>query len=113
MTAASQAKLWYLQRISAMVLALCVLIHLVTMIVAVRGGLSAAEILARTQGSAIAAVFYGTFVVAAAIHAPIGLAKICEEWLQWRGRSLAAIMILLATALLLLGSVAIWGLVHV
>ena len=95
-----------------MVLAVCVLIHLATMIIAVRGGLSAAEILARTQGSVVAAVFYASFVVAAAIHAPIGIAKICEEWLQWRGRSLVAAMILLAVALLLLGIVAIWGLVR-
>ena len=48
--AATQARLWDWQRISAMVLALCVAIHLVTIVYAVRGGLSAAEILARTQG---------------------------------------------------------------
>ena len=46
----AQAKRWYWQRISAMVLALCVLVHLAIMIYAVRGGLSAQEILARTRG---------------------------------------------------------------
>ena len=42
-----QSLLWLAQRASAAVLALCVVVHLVTMIVAVRGGLTAAEILGR------------------------------------------------------------------
>ena len=49
---AAQVRRWYWQRISAMVLALCVVVHLAVMIYAVRGGLSGAEILARTRGSA-------------------------------------------------------------
>ena len=61
-------------------LALCVVVHLATMIVAVRGGLTAAEILGRTRGSAGWAAFYGVFVVAVAIHAPIGLRTIVAEW---------------------------------
>ena len=48
----SQTLLWVAQRASAALLALCVAVHLATMIYAVRGGLSAAEVLARTQGSA-------------------------------------------------------------
>ena len=48
-TAALQARLWYWQRVSAMVLALCVVVHLATIVFAVRGGLSAGEILARTK----------------------------------------------------------------
>lgn len=110
-SAATQARLWYAQRISAMVLVLCVLVHLATMLVAVRGGLSAAEILDRTRGSALAALFYGVFVLSAAVHAPIGLAKICQEWLNWRGRSLAVAMALLAAMLCIAGVAAIWGLV--
>jgi hypothetical protein len=43
--------LWTAQRASAAVLAVCVAVHLVTVVYAVRGGLSAAEILARTRGS--------------------------------------------------------------
>ena len=49
--ALGQAHLWVVQRLTAMVLALAVLVHLITIISAVRGGLSAREILARTQGS--------------------------------------------------------------
>jgi fumarate reductase subunit C len=43
-----ETRLWVAQRVSAMVLAACVAVHLVTIIYAVRGGLSAAEMLART-----------------------------------------------------------------
>ena len=50
-SARREAVLWIGQRVSAMVLAACVMVHLVTIIYAVRGGLSAAEILARTRGS--------------------------------------------------------------
>ena len=43
----SETFLWMLQRASAVVLALCVFVHLATIIYAVQGGLSAAEILGR------------------------------------------------------------------
>lgn len=76
----AQAKRWYWQRISAMVLALCVLVHLGVMVYAVRGGLSAAEILGRTQGNWGFAAFYAVFVVACAVHVPVGLANIAREW---------------------------------
>ena len=47
----AQVLLWAAQRISAVVLAVCVLVHLATAIYAIRSGLSAAEILSRTRGS--------------------------------------------------------------
>lgn len=80
--AAREARLWYWQRVSAMVLALCVLVHLGTIIYAVRGGLSAGEILARTRGSFAFGAFYVVFLAACAVHVPIGLAAILEEWLR-------------------------------
>ena len=104
-----QARLWYWQRISAMVLALCVLVHLVTIVYAVRGGLSAAEILARTQGNWLFALFYLVFVGALVVHAPIGLARIVEEWLGWRGRASTATACLFALVLLALGLRAVWA----
>ena len=79
MQRARQSLLWLAQRASAAVLALCVVVHLATMIVAVRGGLTAAEILGRTRGSVAWAAFYGVFVVGVAIHAPIGLRTIVAE----------------------------------
>ena len=53
--------------------------HLGTVIYAVRGGLTAAEIIARVGGSTGWAVFYGVFVTAVAVHAPIGLRAIIKE----------------------------------
>lgn len=80
-----QVWLWLAQRVSAAVLALCIVVHLVTMIYAVRGGLSAAEILARTQGNYAWFAFYTVFVLAVSIHAPIGLRTVLAEMLGWRG----------------------------
>jgi fumarate reductase subunit C len=107
--ASTQARLWYAQRISAMLLALCVLVHLVTILYAMRGGLSAAEILARTRGNFPFAIFYVVFVMSVVVHAPIGLARIAEEWMQWRGRSLHIALLLVALMLTVLGLRAVWG----
>ena len=60
-----QVWLWLAQRISGGALALFVSVHLLTMIVAVQGGLSAAEITARLHSSAPWLGFYSLFVVAA------------------------------------------------
>jgi fumarate reductase subunit C len=79
--------LWLAQRMTAAVLALCVAVHLVTIVYAVRGGLTAAEIFGRTRGSIGWLVFYMVFVFAVAVHAPIGLRPVLTEWLGWRGRS--------------------------
>ena len=49
MNARTQAWLWFAQRASAALLGFFVLVHLATMIYAVRNGLSAGEILARQQ----------------------------------------------------------------
>ena len=81
--AIQQAKRWYWQRISAMLLALCVLVHLAMMVYAVRGGLSAAEILGRTHGNWAFAAFYASFVIACAVHVPVGLMNIAREWWGW------------------------------
>ena len=74
-----------------------------------RGGLSAAEILGRTRGNAGWLAFYTAFVLAAAVHAPIGLRAICGEWLRWRGRSLGIAVLLFALALAALGLRAVWA----
>lgn len=79
----AQARRWYTQRISAMVLAILVMVHLAIMVYAVRGGLSGAEILARTQGNLWVAAYYAVFVLACAIHVPTGLANIAVEWARW------------------------------
>jgi fumarate reductase subunit C len=107
-----QVRLWIAQRASAAVLALCVAVHLATMIVAVRGGLTAAEILGRTRGSVAWGAFYGLFVLAVSIHAPLGLRTIAGEWLAWRGRGADAACAAVGVALLLLGVRAIVAVVR-
>lgn len=109
--ATNQARLWYWQRLSAMALAVFVVAHLATIVYAVRGGLTAAEMLERTRGSALAAGFYGLFVVACAIHAPIGLARIAEEWLGWKRRLANGAAIVLAVILIAAGARAVWAVV--
>lgn len=109
MNTRSETALWIAQRASAAVLAICVLVHIAVMVYAVRGGLSAAEILERTRGNAGWAAFYALFVLAVAVHAPIGLRAVASEWLGWRGRSLGAALHLFAAALLALGLRAVWA----
>ena len=103
MSARSQTWLWMAQRATAAALALCVVVHLATMIVVVKGGLTATEVLGRTRGSAAWAAFYGVFVLAVAIHAPIGLRTVAGEWLQWRGRAADACCVVIGVLLLTLG----------
>ncbi len=109
MNAHREAGLWLAQRASAAILALCVAVHLTTMIVAVRGGLTAADILGRTRGSVAWAAFYALFVLAVSVHAPLGLRTVAGEWLGFRGRAADAVFALFGAALLGLGAAAIAG----
>jgi fumarate reductase subunit C len=104
-----QVALWVAQRATAVVLAVCVAVHLVTIVFAVRNGLTAAEILGRTRGSIAWATFYGVFVVAAAVHGAIGLRSVASEWLGLRGDALEVGMTLAAFALTVLGLRAVYA----
>jgi fumarate reductase subunit C len=95
--------LWVAQRATAVVLALFVVVHLFTIIYAVRGGLTAGEILARTRGSLMWGAFYSAFVIAAAIHGAIGLRTIAAEWLGFRGDAAEVAMTAIGLALTILG----------
>jgi fumarate reductase subunit C len=101
--------LWLAQRASAAVLAVCVVVHLLTIIYAVQGGLTAAEILARTRGSTGWFAFYSLFVLAVTIHAPIGLRPVLGEWFGWRGGSRELFLLLLAAFLAWAGMRAVVG----
>ncbi|MBI1245577.1 MAG: succinate dehydrogenase [Alphaproteobacteria bacterium] len=101
---------WGAQRASAAVLGVCVLVHLATILYAVRGGLTAAEILGRTRGSAALALFYGLFVVAVSIHAPLGLRTIARETFGWRGGALDLAAAAVAVFLVWFGWRAVGGL---
>lgn len=103
MSARAETLAWVAQRASAAVLAVCVAVHLATMIVAVNGGLNAAAILGRTRGNIAWSAFYTLFVVAVAIHAPLGLRTIAGEWLSWRGRTADIACVAIGIVLLALG----------
>lgn len=102
-------RLYLLQRLSALVMAPLVLVHLGVMIYAVRGGLDAAEILGRTRGSLGWALFYGVFVVAVAVHAAIGLRVILHETTGLRGAGLTGVMAAIFVLLLAMGLRAVWA----
>jgi fumarate reductase subunit C len=101
--------LFLAQRATAVVLAAAVAVHLVLIIHAERAGLTAGALLARTHGNDAFLAFYGVFVLAAAIHAPIGLRNVIGEWTPWRGRSLDVALALFALALLAAGWRAAWA----
>ena len=90
-------------------LAVCVLVHLATIVYAVRGGLTGAEILTRTRGSGAWLGFYSLFVLAVTVHAPIGLRTVLAEWLGWRGRSRDVALVAFAMLLAWLGMRAVLG----
>ena len=73
-------RLYLLQRLSALVMLPLILGHLVVIFYATRRGVSASDILARTQGSLAWGLYYGTFVVAAAVHGAIGVRAVLREW---------------------------------
>lgn len=97
------SRLWVVQRISAVVLAVAVIVHLATIIYAVQGGLSAAEIVSRVGGSLGWAMFYGVFVIAAGLHAPIGLRTILREMTPLSPGATNGLMVAFAVVLLGLG----------
>jgi fumarate reductase subunit C len=97
------AALFMAQRASAAVLAFAVAVHLATIIYAARAGMTAADVLARTHGNKGFLILYLVFVVAVAVHAPVGLRNVLREWTAWRGRSLDVSLAAFALLLLALG----------
>lgn len=101
------ARLFMIQRLTAMVMAPLVTGHLIVMIYAIRGGLTSAEILGRTQGSLAWGLFYGAFVIAVSIHAAIGLRVIAHETLRLKAPWLEALTWIIGLMLLSLGGYAV------
>jgi fumarate reductase subunit C len=91
--------LW--QRGTASLMAPMVLVHLVAIYYATRHGLTAADILGRVRGSFGWGGFYALFVIAASIHAGIGIRNVLAEWSPLTDR--AAAMAAVAFGVLLCG----------
>ena len=105
----TELRLYMAQRITALIMAPLVIGHIAVMIYAVQGGISAAEILSRTQGSLGWAAFYGLFVLAVSIHAAIGLRNVAEEWLGLGGAVLTSFAWATCIGLTWLGGSAVWA----
>jgi fumarate reductase subunit C len=106
-------RLFLAQRLSALILAPLVLVHLGLIIYATRNGISASEILGRTRGSLGWAAFYSLFVLAAAVHGAIGIRGVTKEWgprrLARSARGLDALMWTVGLALAALGLRAVYA----
>ena len=101
--------LYMAQRFSALIMAPLVMGHVAVMIYAVQGGLSAAEILGRTQGSLAWGLFYGLFVIAVSVHAAIGLRVVLFETVRLRGGILDGVTWAIFLGSLVMGGRAVWA----
>lgn len=108
-------RLYVLQRTTAAVLAPMIVGHLFVILYATRNGLSAAEILGRTQGSVLWGIYYSAFVVAAAVHGAIGIRGVLREWspssIAHSARALDGAMWGFGLVLLLLGLRAVYAVI--
>ena len=104
-------RLYLAQRLSAVIMIPLVLGHLILMIAAIRSGLTAAEILGRTRGSAFWAAYYGLFVLAVSVHAAIGLRNIAAETFRWRGAGLDLATLAFGALLIALGGRAVFAVI--
>jgi fumarate reductase subunit C len=93
--------LW--QRGTAALMAPMVLVHLVVIFYATRHGLTAADILGRVRGSLGWGGFYTLFVIAASIHAGIGVRNVLAEWSPLSGRTAGVTALVFALLLCALG----------
>ena len=103
MSARADTRRWLIQRVSAMVLAVSVIVHLSVIIMATQNGVSAAEIVERIQDNYAWMVFYILFVVAAALHAPIGLRTVIRETTGMQGKFPGFISSSIGVILLIMG----------
>ncbi len=104
-------RLYLWQRGTAAVLVPMVLVHVALIFYATLHGLSAADIFGRTRGSIGWGLFYGAFVVAAAIHASIGIRTILAEWSPLGQKGAASLAMLFGALLLVLGARAVFAVV--
>lgn len=96
-------RLSILQRVTALILLPMIIVHVAVVFYATRNGLTAVEILARTRGSLIWGVYYGTFVLAASIHGAIGVRNVLVEWSPAPARLASAGSAAIGALLMVLG----------
>jgi fumarate reductase subunit C len=95
--------LYIWQRATAALMAPMVLVHLAVIFYATHHGLTAADILGRLRGSFGWGAFYVLFVIAASIHAGIGIRNVLIEWSPLAERTTGIAAALFGVVLLGLG----------
>ena len=95
--------LYVWQRAAAAVMAPMIIVHVAVIFYATRHGLAAGDILARTRGNMAWGGFYTLFVLAASIHAAIGIRNILAEWSPLNDRSAGTAALIFGLVLLGLG----------
>ena len=101
--------LYMLQRLSAFLMIPFVIVHIVLMIYAIEGGLSADEVLGRTRGSIFWFFYYSIFVFLVSLHGSLGLRIVLSELLDFTSRALTSLTIFVFLFLLLLGFFSVYA----
>lgn len=96
-------RLYLWQRGTAVLLVPMILVHLTVIFYAMDQGLSADAILSRTRGSVAWGLFYGLFVLVAAVHASIGVQNVLREWGRLQDRAAGRTAVLFGLVLVVLG----------
>jgi fumarate reductase subunit C len=104
-------RLYVWQRATAAVMVPLVLLHIAVIFYATRKGMTAADILSRTQGSIVWATYYGLFVAAASIHASIGVRNVLTEWSPLTDRRAGLLAVTFGLLLAVLGARAVFAVV--
>ncbi len=104
-------RLYLLQRATAALMAPLIIAHIAVILYATGNGLSGAEILGRTRGSIAWGLFYGLFVLLAAVHGAIGVRTVLGEWTRLSRSVLDLTAWGLGMVLMLLGLRAVYAVV--
>ena len=105
----NQTWVWLAQRLSAVVLAICSIVHIGGIIVAVQHGLTTVEITNRVGANIGWFLFYSIFIISAAIHAPLGLRNILSEMTEISNEIVNIFSLVFCLIILLLGLKTTWG----
>jgi fumarate reductase subunit C len=104
-------RLYLLQRATALLMVPLIVGHIAIIFWATRNGLTAGDILGRTRGSVGWGLYYGAFVLLAAVHGAIGVRAIALEWAGFRGSRLELLMWAFGLVLAALGLRAVYAVV--
>jgi fumarate reductase subunit C len=104
-------RLYVWQRATAAAMVPLVLVHIAVIFYATRKGMTAADILSRTNGSIVWATYYGLFVAAASIHASIGVRNVLTEWSPLTDRRADLLAVAFGLLLAVIGARAVFAVV--